>query len=423
MDRDLAHSLNRACDCVSTDSESLVRLLGEDMPEGWAEALATSHPNLFAPLPVFVGRGELDAMRATAAAVERVVALPGYRERVLTGADAATHKEGGARGVFFGFDFHLGESGPQLIEINTNAGGALLQLALAKAQRPCCAEVARAFDLPFEAETLEARIVAMFREELALARPGAELSHLAIVDERPESQFLRPEFDLFVALFARHGIRATVADPSELERGTDALRVRGVDAPIDVVYLRSTDFRLATPSHAVLRSAHLDDLVVVTPPPRAHALYADKANLTILSDPEALRAMGASDDDRDILAAHVPETRLVSESTPETLWSERRRWFFKPRDGFGSRAAYRGDKLTRGVFDTIVREAERYVAQRIVAPSERVGRENQMLKFDVREFVYAGQPQMFAARLYRGQTTNLRTEGGGLAAVLGRRAP
>lgn len=38
-----------------------------------------------------------------------------------------------------GYDFHLGEDGPRLIEVNTNAGGAFLNALLARAQRACCA--------------------------------------------------------------------------------------------------------------------------------------------------------------------------------------------------------------------------------------------------------------------------------------------
>ncbi|MCB9656525.1 MAG: hypothetical protein H6726_02660 [Sandaracinaceae bacterium] len=426
MDHTLADVLNRSCDCVSTDMDALSRLLGESMPAGWAESLVASHPNLFAPLPVFVGGPELDAMRRTVAAMERVVALPAFVERALTDADEATRHavgpNGGARGVFLGFDFHLGADGPRLIEVNTNAGGALLQLVLAKAQRPCCEQVERAFDLPYDVSQLEARIVSMFRQELALARPGAVLRHVAIVDDEPEGQFLQPEFELFAALFARHGIRASVTDPAGLVRVGGTVCLAGDPEPIDLVYLRATDFRLADPGHALLRAAHLDDAVVVTPPPRAHALYADKANLAVLSDAAALRELGASEEDIATLTTHVPETHVVRDLPRDTLWAERKRWFFKPRDGFGSRAAYRGDKLTRRVFDEILGAPERYVAQQVVPPSERVGRGVGPLKLDVREFAYAGEVQMVAARLYQGQTTNMRTVGGGMAAVLGARS-
>ena len=40
------------------------------------------------------------------------------------------------------------------------------------------------------------------------------------------------------------------------------------------------------------------------------------------------------------------------------------------------------------------------------------------LRFDVRAIAYAGEVQLFFARLYQGQTTNLRTPGGGFAAIL-----
>ena len=41
-------------------------------------------------------------------------------------------------GVFFGFDFHINETGPKLIEINTNAGGALLNIEMRRQQQACC---------------------------------------------------------------------------------------------------------------------------------------------------------------------------------------------------------------------------------------------------------------------------------------------
>lgn len=51
------------------------------------------------------------------------------------------------------------------------------------------------------------------------------------------------------------------------------------------------------------------------------------------------------------------------------MWSERRRLFFKPAAGYGSKAAYRGDKLTRRVWGEILQGD--YVAQTLVLPGER----------------------------------------------------
>ena len=51
------------------------------------------------------------------------------------------------------------------------------------------------------------------------------------------------------------------------------------------------------------------------------------------------------------------------------FWAARKQWFFKPAAGYGSKAAYRGDKLTKRVFEEISRGG--YVAQALVTPSER----------------------------------------------------
>ena len=42
--------------------------------------------------------------------------------------------------MFFGYDFYVAENSFGLIEINTNAGGAMLNAVLARAQRACCAD-------------------------------------------------------------------------------------------------------------------------------------------------------------------------------------------------------------------------------------------------------------------------------------------
>ena len=91
---------------------------------------------------------------------------------------------------------------------------------------------------------------------------------------------------------------------------------------------------------------------------------------------------------------------------------------FKPTAGYGGRAAYRGDKITKRVWEEI--PAGDYVAQAIITPGERVSGTRdkpELLKFDIRNYVYDGQLQWTAARLYQGQTTNFRTPGGGFAPV------
>jgi hypothetical protein len=93
--------------------------------------------------------------------------------------------------------------------------------------------------------------------------------------------------------------------------------------------------------------------------------------------------------------------------------------FFKPVAGYGAKAAYRGDKLTRRVWSEIL-ESD-FVAQALVPPSGRMIEVDGVqtdLKFDIRAYTYAGQVQLLAARMYAGQTTNFRTLGGGFAPVI-----
>jgi hypothetical protein len=187
---------------------------------------------------------------------------------------------------------------------------------------------------------------------------------------------------------------------------------------VDLVYNRLTDFYFERPEHAALREAYLSGATVVTPHPRAHALYANKRNLALLTDDARLRAWHVPAQTIAALQSGVPPTRPVEAADAERLWDERKNLFFKPASGFGSRGSYRGDKLTRKVFAEIL--AGDYVAQALVPPSERMTRDDgapRALKLDLRNYVYNGEVQLVAARLYQGQTTNFRTPGGGFAPV------
>jgi hypothetical protein len=94
-----------------------------------------------------------------------VIALPAYQEITLAAAPAIARHHFGPDGVFMGYDFHMGADGPRLIEINTNAGGALLNAALARAHRACCDSMAGLFDTATDVMQLDASFVAMFRAE------------------------------------------------------------------------------------------------------------------------------------------------------------------------------------------------------------------------------------------------------------------
>jgi hypothetical protein len=313
-----------------------------------------------------------------------------------------------------GYDFHLAHDRPRLIEINTNAGGAFLNALLARSQHACCEEMLTGLRWS-EALDFDAAVARMFENEWRLQRKNGTPRRIAIVDDRPEEQYFYPEFLIAQRLLAKHSMEAVIADAVELRFEQGRLLFDG--RPIDLVYNRLVDFALERPEHAALRAAYLADAVVVTPNPRVHALFADKRNLALLSDPTTLRSWGVSAQTLADLSA-ILRTVLVAPENAEAIWRERKKLFFKPAAGYGSKAVYRGDRMTKRVWGEIQRG--QYVAQEYAAPSERVidlDGAPAVRKTDVRLYVYDGKILLTAARLYRGQATNFRMPGSGFAPV------
>lgn len=409
--------LNKDCFCLSLDPNILRQALLDELKSTELINLVEQRcPYLFSARPVFVSQSQIDRMAAVVSAVEEITALPAYRQRVLADApEIARHDPGGAKGVFFGYDFHVRDDDIGLIEINTNAGGGMLNAVMARAHQACCADEQLA-GIKEPAVIFERKIVEMFRSEWQLSGRQSPLRTIAIIDVAPEDQYLYAEFLLFQSLFERHGIRAVIADPAALQLHEGAIWYG--ETEIDLVYNRLTDFALEAPESAVLRKAYIDHAVVLTPHPQAHALYADKSNLALLCDADKLEALGVPVRLQNILLANTLSTEIVDVANAERLWESRRKLFFKPTSGFGGRAAYRGDKITKRVWQEIL--AGHYVAQEAMAPGDRITGsidEPALLKFDLRSYAYDGHVQWTAARLYQGQTTNFRTPGGGFAPV------
>jgi hypothetical protein len=406
-----AELLNSGCFCKTLDRDQLLaNLQTQVLP---AEVLQ-HHQQLFSHTAVFISPEQQQQLQQLVQAVMRATELSAYRQQVLNKAPIIAQKANPSAGVFIGFDFHLSDAGPQIIEINTNAGGGFLNAALLSAQTACC----NAEDnFPSQTEpAINAEFVAMFRTEWQLVRGNLPLRTIAIVDEDPRNQFLYAEFLLAQALFEQAGIKAFILDPRELRWENDRLMFE--DQSIDLVYNRLTDFSLSQSENNLVRIAYEQDAIVLTPNPYHHALYADKRNLVILSDAQQLKSLGADSADINTLVSGIPRTQLVTAERADEFWQMRKQLFFKPATGYGSKATYRGDKLTKSVWQDILHGD--YVAQQQVPPSERgilVDEKPQQLKMDIRAYAYAGKIQLLAARLYQGQTTNFRTQGGGFAPV------
>jgi hypothetical protein len=372
----------------------------------------------YASSVVALSAEQFAVVRRAVALLHRTAHMPAYQKRVDSGAEPAVLHDPGNCGVLMGYDFHLTEAGPRLIEINTNAGGALLNglhsASLCDPERlgGVCSEL-----LPME--EIQERIVASFRQEFTSARgEAAVLQSVAIADENPQQQLLFSEFEMFRDLFSEFGIRASICDTAELVAGPHGdLELRG--DPVDLVYLRDTDFTLASDRVRDLRRAYLSRRAVVTPSPREHHLLGNKGRLEIFSSRPTLESLGLAAEDAAFLGEVVPETRRLAELGFDEAWQGRRQWVFKPAAAFGGRAVYRGDKISRRRFDQICAEGG-FLAQRRIEPG-RVQVETSEgpanMKFDVRAYAYRDRVLLLGARIYQGQVTNFRSPGGGFSAI------
>ena len=221
--RSIEH-LNTDCTCITLDADALCRAAEEVVGDpAFCHELAKTHPHLLSAQPLFLSEAHARAMQDSITAIETVVGHPAYQSAVLADAPEIAHTNPGPIGVFMGYDFHLGPNGPRLIEINTNAGGALINAYLLQAQKVCCAEMAMAHAMRVDIDALLAEYLASFESEWRLqgrtGRPGS----VAIVDRTPKEQYLYPEFVLFQRLFERSGISASIAAPDGLTHRDGAL--------------------------------------------------------------------------------------------------------------------------------------------------------------------------------------------------------
>jgi hypothetical protein len=84
--------LNRSCYCLSVDAAALRRGLQEDLKQHHlSDEMITTHPHLFASVPMFVSRMHLERMAHVIEAVEAVVASTHFQDLALAWApDIAT---------------------------------------------------------------------------------------------------------------------------------------------------------------------------------------------------------------------------------------------------------------------------------------------------------------------------------------------
>jgi hypothetical protein len=353
-------------------------------------------PNLFYPEVVELPSAIRDQAIAITRAFQNLRELPD-RKLALENLDP-TIPDPGNYSVLMSYDYHVDEQGRlRLIEINTNASMSLITEMIYEVQGE---------KNPFVAN-LSTDMIDCFVKEGELA--GHTPQHVVICDENPQQQKMFAEFLMYQELFENRGMTVSIKDPSELTHAHGALMDGG--KKVDLVYNRDTDFYLEHARTKPLHETMLARSACMTPHPHEYRLLADKDRLKELSLPNAIDALNLSAGDRATLkAAVIPTVDVETVADKDALWADRKRWFFKPKRSFGSKAAYRGSTMSRGTFQHVA--SGPYVGQEFVPP----GTINDF-KYDLRFFAYRDRIQLACARLYKGQTTNSQTEGGGIAAI------
>lgn len=275
------------------------------------------------------------------------------------------------------FDFHLNlEDELKLIEINTNAAFLALGTELYQFRN-------------VESGFTTDDIVKMFSHEAQLARKNLE--SVTIIDEEPEKQRLFFEFLLYQKIFEQFKIPCAIKNFSD------------VTEKDSFVYNRFTDFYLSDSRSKRLKELFNDGNLILSPNPYEYFLLGDKQRML----------------DWQVQTQVFPPKSLLKiydlgKADKDQIWSERKKLFFKPKNSYGSKQAYKGASISHTTFNEFY--GPTMIAQEYVQPQE-VDVGGVKMKFDLRCYAYQGKLQLVIARLYQGQTTNLRTPGGGFTVV------
>ena len=289
--------------------------------------------------------------------------------------------------VCMSYDFHINAEGrPELIEINTNA--AFLGLGLQLYEFLNLPNIA---DNKFNGDAL----LKMFLNELKLV--AAPENSVAIIDENPSQQRLYLEFLVFREILRGGGIKSDIFDVKDVSSFEN----------YGLIYNRYTDFYLQSPASAPLKKL-FNDKKNLSPHPWDYFLSADKRRLLDWNEQSQIAKPSS-----------LLNTYDLGKYDREEIWKIRKNLFIKPKTSYGSKQVYKAGNMSRRMFDEIYGDG--FIAQQLSSPSEiKVELQGvaQSFKYDLRCYTYEDDLQLIIARLYQGQTTNLKTIGGGFAAII-----
>ncbi len=248
---------------------------------------------------------------------------------------------------------------------------------------------------------------------------------IAIVDWREVPTW--SEFELLRDAFVDAGVPAVVVDPRDLEFDGRALLSGG--ERIDMVYRRVLiNDIVARPGECrALVDAYRARAVCVANSLRCKIPHK-KAFFAILTDDRYASLFDAAE--RDVIAAHVPWTRVVREELMDDLRRRREQLVLKPNDEYGGTGVTLGWETAESAWDAAieraVRESDRgWVAQeRInirrepfpVCEGDRVAERDMLVDFA--PYLFRGRVAGFLTRLSATGLANVTSGGGQVPAFI-----
>lgn len=354
------------------------------------------------PLPQIIPATALAEIEAFIGTFERVTTRPRWQETVVAVApEIARHKR--TEVCFFGaWDFHLppGKS-PQVIEFNDNGSG-LLFAGLINDLYYQFFELSKegAFQPPPSYAELTERIIGYVKQE-ARAFFGHWPSGLFLILEDAEvleTGKFRRELDLLQDLFRQQGWQTEIATPREM--GWDGQQLSWQGQTVSFIVNRSTDFLWQAEAFSKIRAAYETGQVYVAPNPFTYATRSDKRLLERLSLSGWDEELGIQPEERAILSAHIPETRLLRPDNIEDLARRKDEFVFKPARGFAAQGLLASTAVGRSRLRRLLKEDRGYVAQKKIPKSHLGGKElgNTTLWTDLRVWAYRGQILLLSGR-------------------------
>lgn len=387
---------------MSTLTGKFIQQLRADFPGLQNEPLEdVVSEQLLSPFIVELPKSVLTQAQSFVEKIFAVREMPAYQQQYQSQIEKRQLKDPGNKSIMMSYDFHVDETGNlKLIEVNTNASF----LALGH-------EMYKTHQLPLPVLDFDfAEVKRDIEIEMRLNGQSTKAPlKTVITDENPSQQRLYVEFLVYRELFKSWGWQCEIQDYRELFQGFQP----------DFIYNRHTDFFLSEPESAVLREKFLSQEVCVSPNPYEYLLLADKNRMIEWSQPGFFEALGVDSATSEFLRSCVPQSLDVNPANVEEIWANRKKYFFKPKNAFGSKQSYRGASVSRKAFEALPHH-ETLAQEYVPAPEKEFLTPDgspTKLKYDLRCYAYQGRLQLVVARLYQGQVTNLRTPHGGFACV------